>query len=102
MILFLFFGCMSEKPTLMDTGSPIDMDTDTTECETGETLDCYGSCSPSWWLADGECDTVFNCEKLQFDEGDYEPIDPPDTEGCSTAPDIGIAGGFHSERFDVE
>jgi hypothetical protein len=54
--------------------------TDTSDCEPvgpetepgDDILDCNEECSPAAWLADGECDEVFNCEALFFDLQDCE------------------------------
>ena len=52
------------------------------ECADFEVEDCSGNCSPSEWLGDGACDdgvyeyngqpVDFNCEELNYDEGDCE------------------------------
>ena len=63
-------------------------------CEAeGDILDCDGICGPESWLADGECDegqwgANFNCEALNWDEGDCVPCFPECTgkicgnDGC--------------------
>ena len=52
------------------------------ECRSSEVEDCNGHCAPLDWLGDGACDDSlyeyngqevdFNCESLNFDEGDCE------------------------------
>jgi len=52
-----------------------DDDCDPVSAETqadDDVLDCFGECSPAAWLADGQCDEVFNCEELFFDLQDCE------------------------------
>jgi len=50
-----------------------DCDPVSAETQAGDdVLDCNGECSPASWLADGECDEVFNCEALFFDLQDCE------------------------------
>ncbi len=51
-----------------DDCKPVGVDTEPED----DILDCNGDCSPAAWLADEECDEVFNCEELFFDLQDCE------------------------------
>ena len=40
------------------------------DCDPDQVPNCNGGCTAGWWLGDGECDTVLNCEQLSYDNGD--------------------------------
>ncbi len=51
---------------------------DTGTCGGDEVLDCWGECSPEYWLGDGDCDAALNCGDWDYDYGDCEGtvVDP--------------------------
>ncbi|MGB0592581.1 MAG: hypothetical protein ACPGU1_23130 [Myxococcota bacterium] len=64
-------------------------------CEEGQVVNCEGGCTPAFSLGDAWCDPVFDCEALDFDNGDC--VQPPhfDNHPCevgvlpfSSDPDI--------------
>ena len=80
-----------------DGSSP---DGGTEECPSGFIVNCAGTCSPAYWLADGYCDEVLNCAEFSYDEGDCEASGDTDSDG--TTPDDGGSTGECEEGESLD
>lgn len=58
----------TSEPTSEPSLEPSDEGDD--GCSNNEVEDCFGGCTPSSWLGDGECDSVLDCAQWNYDQGD--------------------------------
>jgi hypothetical protein len=62
----------------------------TSDCGGEYIMDCYGECSPSWFLGDGSCDYQFNCSQFDYDSFDCQTDEPPSGGACTNGDDMSI------------
>ena len=59
----------TSQPTSEPTNEP-SLEPSDEGCSNNEVEDCFGDCTPSFWLGDGECDTALDCAQWDYDDGD--------------------------------
>jgi hypothetical protein len=70
----------------------------------GYVTDCYGECSPGWYLANDDCNSALDCALFEYDYGDCSSTEPtPDAQAPweDTMPEADTSGPGECDATQV-